>query len=240
MSKHDRNAQRAQRKAERSRRCSRNRKSTRPLRHSAVALTAAGALAAGTQAYAAPIRYDNPPGLAHFDWYDPPGLKALDIALPASLQPGDPSSDSAIRQYVNASAVVLLSHSSSNHELQTGYAFPESYFVVGVNASDPIPTPGTSWRSQSAYVSPYYGYPSLLTPGEQTYLGARFDLGGGWQYAWIGVYVGADYVLDAFAWGYETEPGVPIAAGAPEPGSLALLAFGAVGVVARRRKYRKL
>lgn len=44
--------------------------------------------------------------------------------------------------------------------------------------------------------------------------------------------------LDAFAWGYETDPDVPIAAGIPEPGTLAALALGAAAALAGRRRVR--
>jgi hypothetical protein len=43
--------------------------------------------------------------------------------------------------------------------------------------------------------------------------------------------------FSAFAWAYETEPGVPIVAGILAPGTLAALAFGAV--VTRRGRKRK-
>jgi hypothetical protein len=58
--------------------------------------------------------------------------------------------------------------------------------------------------------------PSILPEGVETYLGVSFDLGAGTQYGWIGVVRNAA-MLDAFAWGYETDPGVPIAAGAWPP-----------------------
>ena len=78
-------------------------------------------------------------------------------------------------------------------------------------------------------------YPTPLPLNQATYLGVRFDPGDGNHYGWIGVeFDGAE--LEAFAWGYETDPGVPIAAGTPEPGSLALLAFGAGALLRRKRR----
>ena len=68
--------------------------------------------------------------------------------------------------------------------------------------------------------------------GQDVYLGARLKLPAQWHYGWIGVTRGGYYglELEAFAWGYETDPGVPIAAGIPEPGTLGMLALGFVGV----------
>jgi hypothetical protein len=67
-------------------------------------------------------------------------------------------------------------------------------------------------------------------------MGVRFNDVDGYHYGWISV-VRNGLDLDAFAWGYETEPGVPIIAGIPAPGTLAALAFGAV--VTRRARKRK-
>ena len=47
-----------------------------------------------------------------------------------------------------------------------------------------------------------------LAEGAETYLGIRFDLGGGNQRGWLGV-VRMGPELDALAWGYEMEPEVP-------------------------------
>ena len=78
------------------------------------------------------------------------------------------------------------------------------------------------------------GYTNL-PEGVEPYLGIRFDLGGGYQHSWLGV-VHTGPELDAFAWGYETEVGVPIPAGVPEPGTLAALAVGAAALLGRRRR----
>jgi hypothetical protein len=81
----------------------------------------------------------------------------------------------------------------------------------------------------------YNGF-SLIPESQDVYLGVCVNLSSAWHYGWIGV--NRDYyLLETFAWGYETEPGVPIAAGIPEPDTLAMLALGfvAAGVANRRR-----
>jgi hypothetical protein len=220
MNKHQKAVKRERRKAQR----------RRSIRNGGAALAAAAAIAAGTNAYAEPIRYNNPAGPGHFDWAD--GADAapvfLDIVAPASGQPG-----------VEGSCFSLLSQRRfPGHSFISGAARVETggYFdlyAIPHAAGDLIPS-GAPFADGDVT---YAGY-SLLTEGVQTYLGVRFSdspAGGNWRYGWVGV-VRTGYELDAFAWGYETEVGVPIAAGAPEPGSLALLALGAVGAMSRRRR----
>jgi hypothetical protein len=90
-----------------------------------------------------------------------------------------------------------------------------------------------------------FSYPHF-PPDEETdfgvwpnvkYLGVQFSDVDGAHYGWVSVYsyFYIDLNLHAFAWGYETEPGVPIVAGIPAPGTLAALAFGAA-VTRRGRK----
>lgn len=88
-----------------------------------------------------------------------------------------------------------------------------------------------------------YGASQFLSPGVG-YLGFRFDTGAGTQYGWARVDMdGAPYngytLID---WAY-ADPGEAIAVGQtgviPEPGSLGLLAAGAVGLLAWRRARAK-
>jgi hypothetical protein len=75
---------------------------------------------------------------------------------------------------------------------------------------------------------------------ETQYAGLRFDLADGTHYGWIEARTDFNEVtLTRF--GYESEPGVGTTAGAgvPEPGTLALLALGAAGVAAMRRRSRR-
>jgi hypothetical protein len=72
------------------------------------------------------------------------------------------------------------------------------------------------------------------------YIGVQFPIGANIHYGYVGYEgTGAENSPNGrvFSLGYETIPGAAIAAGAiPEPSSLALLAAGAVGVSAYRRR----
>ncbi len=245
MSKHEKQVRRERKKTDRARRfMARFRHPlSSPLCGShiphgaAAALAAAAVIAAGTQAYAVPVRFDNlPPGPGHFDWTAAAGQDVLDVLSDAPSQPGNLSVPGTfgISSYYGR---VVRGGNSSGMQIMT----PSGYnFLAGVDSGVAIPTAGFSeftMPTAPAYI--YSTYPSapttsLLPEGEQTYLGVRFDQGGGYQYGWIGV-VRTGIELDAFAWGYETTPGVPIEAGVPEPNTLALLAFGALAAIRKRR-----
>ena len=201
MSKHDKQIRRERKKRNRARR-------QRAVR--TAALASAAALAAGTSAYAVPVRFDNPAGPGQYDWLpSTPGMSGewLDITFPPASQPGTVSAVANFTQGINAGGVSTTS-AGTNSYLQVGG--PYDAFVLGETAGELIPT-GASWNFQGyAY---YPGFGSQLPEGQETYLGVRFNLGSGYQYGWIGV-VRSGPELEAFAWGYETEPGVPICAGA--------------------------
>ena len=215
----------------------------RAMRNGAAALAAAGAIAAGTSAYADPVRFDNlahgEPG--HFHWPHATGdpENFLDIAIPTTGQPASPTPTS-VSQIIDVveGSVRLGGPAGGGAQTSIGApGFPDGFFLVGVGAGEPIPTSGTAWSSGANPIAYFSGFGTLLPTALETYLGFKFDLGSGDQYGWIGVVMDpTDHTLDPFAWGYETDPGVPIVAGVPEPGSLALLAIGAAGLSTRRRR----
>jgi len=236
MSKHLKEVRRERRKVEAGRR---QRLFLKPqassLKSGAAALAAAAVIAAGTQAYADPVRYDNLPEGAPgwFDWKTPnpeQSYRWLDVTKDVGTQPsgvggndgfGHTGEDAGPWQFI-----VALDDVGGAMQVG-GYA---DYVVVGVPSDTLIPS-GFTWQDWG-YVD-FYG---AETPeGLQSYLGVRFDPGDGLHYGWIGV-VRTGTQFDAFAWGYETEVGVAIEAGVPEPGSLALLAFGAAAALRRRRQ----
>ena len=186
-------------------------------------------LIAAPRAYGVPIRFDNPPEAGHFVWYGggSTGI-GLQVTGPAGGQSGATGPSDAFGQENVGSFSLVQCYASGRVQATT------DPFLVGVDAGVLIPS-GIGWGT-FGYAN-YPGYPSPLPYDEETYLGVKFDLGPGDQYGWIGVvFSSADYTLDAFAWGYETDVGVPIPAGAPEPGTLAVLAVGAAAVLARRRR----
>ena len=249
MSKHEKHVRRERRKSDRGRReRARTRTDRHPTSHirhgGAAALAAAAVIAAGTQAYAERIRFDNPAhgDAGHFHWPEPSGLETyLDVTLPASSQP--------VVGYAG-----YVAHSTARqgpYYVNSGYggmSFETNYwgygYLVPHNVGDIIPS-GSPFGYTYSYIS-NGPYKSLLPEGELTYLGAVlgvtgpvycFDGAGCYgdvHFGWVaGVRTGTEF--EAFAWGYETEIGVAIPAGAPEPGTLALLAFGALAATRRRR-----
>ncbi len=77
-------------------------------------------------------------------------------------------------------------------------------------------------------------------PGQRAYMGVEFDIEGATHYGWIDLLVASDNpYAEIYGWGYETEPGVSILAGAgavPEPATSALLAVGSLLLALRRKK----
>lgn len=205
-------------------------------KRAAQALAAGAAIAAGTQAYAEPIRFDNPAGAEHFVWTASPGQEYLNILSDAASQPGLAGQDGTFwrRSVPGYGEVVRGDPGGASGEVQM--YFTDYRFLASTDANEPIPIPAVNFASSGFIEVIYPGYEGTYLPeGTATYLGVRFDPGDGIHYGWIGV-IKTGLELDAFAWGYETEPGVPIAAGIPEPGTLAALAFGAVVLGAARRR----
>ncbi len=199
------------------------------------ALAAAGVIAAGTQAYADPIRFENPGN--QWDWELGPLFggsmpqQFLDITLDAGSQ-GD-----TYLGYSNFKQVLYYGGSNYTTSIYS-YAgiFSTNAHAIGVDGGTIIGGGGT-FTGLTNILSTYYGQETTYIPeGVQTYLGAQIQIDYQTHYGWIGV-VRTEGRLDTFAWGYESEPGVSVPAGAPEPGSLALLALGFCAAGNPRRRH---
>jgi hypothetical protein len=81
--------------------------------------------------------------------------------------------------------------------------------------------------------------------GQHAYMGIEFDIEGARHYGWIDLLVASDNpYAEIYGWGYETDPGVSILAGAgavPEPSTISLLIGGllTIGCTLRRAKARR-
>lgn len=81
--------------------------------------------------------------------------------------------------------------------------------------------------------------------GQHAYMGIEFDIEGSMHYGWIDLMVASDGpYAEIYGWGYETDPGVSILAGAgvvPEPSTSMLLIGGliTIGCTIRRAKARR-
>ena len=211
----------------------RRRRRGRRGKHAAQALAAGAAIAAGTQAYADPVRWDNPglgePG--HFDWAVPGAATGLDVRQGPAAQPAGGSAPSVFEQYVDDAGDfgVLFAPTGGGVEVG-GYLdlFLSPVYPAG-HMTMMIPS-GAAWNEHGYISYPYLG--SLLPEGARVYLGLNFALEDGTHFGWISV-ARNSVELEAYAWGYETEPWVGISG--PEPGTLLMLAVGAA-VVGRRKR----
>ena len=130
-----------------------------------------------------------------------------------------------------------------NGFLSAGYPYV-SRLGSGVNpATRPFVTPGSSaffpGYGTLAFRSGYFNS-QWLAPGPG-FVGIRFDTGAGVQYGWARLVMNGapdnSYTLVDYAW---VDPGETIVTGfIPEPGSLALFAVGAAGLLAWRRQRSK-
>lgn len=217
-------------------------------------LALAAAIAATSVAYAGPVRYDND---ANYSWF----YSVLDITKSSADQTyGGVGDVTGTSFYMDYFADFYPAFSYAHHYLSGNggsiwsAGFGDRY-ASPFNAGELI-GPGMNggeWNQGSDfefawtaceyyyYNYQYYydctsGYRGLLPPdGSPTYVGARITIDNQFHYGWIGVTNNRGYI-DVFAWGYETEPGVAIAAGVPAPGALGVLAVGAVGALSRKRR----
>ena len=74
--------------------------------------------------------------------------------------------------------------------------------------------------------------------GQHAYMGVAFDIDGATHYGWIDLLVASlSPGAEIYGWGYETQPGVGILAGAvPEPATSALLVAGGLLLALRRKR----
>jgi len=200
-------------------------------KRAAQALAAGAAIAGGTQAYASPVHFNNPPGPDHFEWHGALGTSVwLDVTAPAASQTGLPSGPLSLGQVDYYSYYSRVETNAATTELGVGGLYdcflidapPIHYYMqfLGFDVE--------TWSPRGLIY--YTGYGSELPEGSVAYLALRFDPGDGIHYGWVGV-VRDGAGLDAWAWGYDTDP-------VPEPGTFSMLAVGAAAVAGRRRPGR--
>lgn len=215
-------------------------------------LALAATIAAGSMACGDVVRHDND---GTFYWY----FTTLDLTKSAADQTYGSWNDVTGTSFYLDYFGDFYPAFSYQHSYLTGPGAEmwnsgwNNNYAAPHNAGDLIgpDLSGGSWHQggtlEFAWQSCYYdyynynyycdsGFRGLLPPdGSQTYIGTRLTIDNQLHYGWIGVTNSGGYI-DVFAWGYETQPGVAIAAGVPAPGALGLLAVGAAGALSGRKR----
>lgn len=210
-------------------------------------LVGLGSLAA--IAGAEPVRFDGliamPSNADPFTW------TPVNITLPFAQQnPTMLQGDGVfviMRSYGGGTRYVDLAAGNLSTGSGIHTAESNSMLLVGALDAGSIIDSSIQWRSSTGLnssvwmaIGPNSGDDgpdnAILGIGETGYAGVYFTLGSGVHYGWIELYRRSDWAYNITAWGYETQAGVGIAAGAvPTPGVLALLGCAAAAGVRRRR-----
>ncbi len=172
------------------------------------------------------------------------GLQNIPVGQYASQDlfiDGDPYTDIKLKNYVfgggNYQGATVSGYPGQLVGFTTGLTY-----ATALNAGDAIDagTVGPSFFGGLAYGA--NNPDAQFNNATDAYIGLSFPIGGNapqfLHYAWIRVDI--DNASGTFVikdWAYEDQAGVGIAAGAvPEPGALSLLAAGATGLLAMRRR----
>ena len=99
---------------------------------------------------------------------------------------------------------------------------------------------GNEWRGEEIALNSCVSAGGVFCSGEFVgginYLGVEFDISGQTHYGWVEIEsspIGTRAWIHR--WAYETEPGVGIIAGIPEPSAMLLVLFGGALGLSRRR-----
>lgn len=194
---------------------------------------------AEAEAQAEVVLFENPTGPSHFSWVPPSiegGQSVLSILHSSEDQGAAVTDHGAFSQNWSPDGTSI--GGASPNRVQRRPSVPSGAYRLldRSDSGEQIPSPAPITMSSGGILlrfEPATGDPaSDFEEGVPSYIGVRFNLGAGDQFGWIGVVRNGPFV-DPFAWAYETTPGLPITT--PEPGSLAMLALGAVGLLARQR-----
>jgi hypothetical protein len=205
-------------------------------------LAGAVAIASGTSAYGSVVQVAPPPDLTNTIGNPASTTESWDVNLDGivdfNFQNRYPNSGSQVNWQLNFYPIV-----GTNGVI--GYSGPFIYYANALSFGSPI-NAGSSFQTASQVClgsnyggTLYGGFAFQVPPGTNAYAGFRFTAADGVHFGWVFLNVNAG-IIDFTSAAYESTPGVAITAGAvPEPGTAALLALGAVGVlgaVAKRRR----
>lgn len=204
-------------------------------------LAGALAIASGTHAYASPVVVAPPP-----DSHNTPG--GADVFTDWDVN-GDGTIDFEFEnRYPNSGSQVnwqLDMDPFATGAGVVGYVGPFVNYANALSVGTSIGS-GSTFQTSSQVVlgsnyagTLYGGFAVQVPPGTNAYAGFEFQAADGLHYGWLYLNVNAG-VIDFTGAAYESVPGMAITAGAvPEPGTMAMLALGAVGVLGAAIKRRR-